>query len=142
MSLITPTEISTIAFLNALDPALILPMFISSAQTKYIVPIVTTDLITKITATPSDYTTLVEDYIKPYLAFSVKYMFYNQLLTETNSFPPEEQRSDALQEVLNIMEVNRELLRSYLNTNNLGSPVSASSKLISGFRVTKINTNS
>ena len=136
MPLITVTEVSTIAFVKTLDPALILPSFISSAESKYIFPIVTTDLITKIIATPSDYTTLVEEYIKPYLAFAVKYMFYNQLLTETDTFPPDAQRSDALQEVLNLMEINRERLLNYLNANMLGVLTISSKKLISGFRIT------
>jgi len=136
MPLITVTEVSTIAFVKTLDPALILPSFISSAESKYIFPIVTTDLITKIIATPSDYTTLVEEYIKPYLAFAVKYMFYNQLLTETDTFPPDAQRSDALQEVLNLMEINRERLLNYLNANMLGVLRISSKKLISGFRIT------
>jgi len=136
MSLITATEVSTIAFVKTLDPTLILPMFISSAESKYIVPIVTTDLITDIQANPGNYTTLVNDYIKPYLAFCVKYMFYNQLLTETDTFPPDAQRSDALQEVLNLMEINRERLLAYLNENILTMPENSSRKLISGFRIT------
>jgi len=136
MSLVTPQEVSTLAFVNALDPALILPMFISSAETKYIVPLVSQVLITDIQANPGNYTTLVNDYIKPYLAFAVKYMFYNQLLTETDTFPPEAQRSNALQEVLNIMEINRVRLFNFLNANILVKTEISSNKLISGFRVT------
>jgi hypothetical protein len=136
MSLITPSEVSAIAFVNTLDPAQILPVFISAAETKFIVPTVTQALIDKIVASPSSYTTLIDNYIKPYLAFAVKYMFYNQLLTETNTFPPDNQRSDALLEVLNIMEVNKEQLRLYLNANNIITNATSSNKLISGFRIT------
>jgi len=136
MSLITATEVSTIAFVNALDPALILPMFISSAETKYIVPLVTQPIIDNIIATPSDYTTLVEDYIKPYLAFSVKYMFYNQLLTETDTFPTSDlQRTAAIQEVLAIMEVSRALLSEYLNANIFTTTSVVPIKNISGFLI-------
>ena len=135
MSLITPTEVSTIAFVNALDPALILPAFITSAESKYIVSLVTQAVITKITETPSEYTTLVNNYIKPYEAFCIKYMFYNQLLTETDTFPTsDEQRKAALQEVLSIMEVNRDLLAYYLNANIFDSPITTTTKKIAGFR--------
>ncbi len=134
MSLITPEEVSAIAFVNSLDPALILPMFISSAETKYIVPLVTKVVINKITETPNDYTTLVDDYIKPYLAFSVKYMFYNQLLTETDTFPTsDQQRTAAIQEVLAIMEVSRTLLLDYLNAEIFPTPVTPVNKLKAGF---------
>ena len=135
MSLITATEVSQIAFVNSLVPALVLPVFISTAETKFIVPLVTKVLYDKIIATPADYTTLVNTYIKPYLAFSVKYMFYNQLLTETNTFPTsDEQRSAALQEVLTIMEVNRNLLSEYLNEYVFETPVISRVKMVSGFR--------
>ena len=136
MSLITAQEVSTIAFVKTLDPALILPSFISSAEAKYIVPLVTKTVLDQVEATPGNYTSLVNDYIKPYLAFAVKYMFYNQLLTETDTFPPDAQRSDALQEVLNLMEINRERLLTYLNENILPVPENSSRKLISGFRIT------
>ena len=138
MPLITATEVSQIAFINALDPALILPMFISSAETKYIVPIVTQAVITDITANPDNYTTLVEDYIKPYLAFSIKYMFYNQLLTETDTFPTsDQQRTAAIQEVIAIMEVSRGLLSDYLNANIFPTPVVTDKTLTAGFLKSK-----
>ena len=137
-SLITPAEVSSIAFVNALDPELILPMFISSAQTKYIVPLVTQPVIDKIATTPGDYTVLVHDYIKTYLAFSVKYMFYNQLLTETDKFPTSDaQRTAAIQEVLTIMEVSRGLLSDYLNANIFETPVVPVKNLTAGFLKSK-----
>lgn len=136
--LITPEEVSSIAFVNALDPALILPIFISSAESKYIVPIVTQVIITDITIHPDNYTTLVNDYIKPYLAFSVKYTFYNQLLTETDTFPTsDQQRAAAIQEVMAIMEVSRGLLSKYLNANIFETPVVPVKKLAAGFLKSK-----
>lgn len=133
MALISASEVSTIAFVNALDPALILPMFISSAQTKYIVPLVTQPILDKVEATPSDYITLIDNYIKPYLAFSVKYMFYNQLLTETDTFPTsDQQRTAAVQEVLSIMEVSRTLLSDYLNAEIFTNPTVVTKKVVGG----------
>lgn len=136
MSLISATEVSTIAFVNALDPALILPAFISSAETKYIVPLVTQAVMDDIAGTPGEYTILVNDYIKPYEAFCIKYMFYNQLLTETDTFPTSDaQRSAALQEVLTIMEVYRDLLRTYLNAEVFETPIVSTTPLVSGFHI-------
>lgn len=136
MPLISATEVSTIAFVNALDPALILPAFISSAETKYIVPLVTQAVMDDIAGTPGEYTILVNDYIKPYEAFCIKYMFYNQLLIETDTFPTSDaQRTAALQEVLTIMEVYRDLLSVYLNAEIFETPVVSSTPLVSGFRI-------
>jgi hypothetical protein len=133
MSLITPTEVSSIAFVNALDPALILPEFIASASTKFVVPVVTQSVLDSIDAAPGDYTTLVDDYIKPYLAFAVKYMFYNQLLTETQLFPTsDDQRVAAIQEILSILEIKRDLLKTYLNDNIFESPVTETKPTVAG----------
>jgi len=133
MSLITAEEVSAIAFVNALDPALVLPVFISSAQTKYIVPLVTQSVIDEIIATPGDFVTLTDEYIKPYLAFCIKYSFYNQLLTETDTFPTSDaQRSAALQEVLSIMEVLRDLLKTYLNDTVFESPIVETKTSVAG----------
>jgi len=109
-------------------------MFISSAETKYIVPLVTQPVLDDIEANPGNYTILVDQYIKPYLAFTVKYMFYNQLLTETDTFPTsDQQRTAAIQEVLAIMEVSRTLLSDYLNAEIFTTPVSKPVKTIGGF---------
>ena len=136
MALITASEVNTLAFVNQLDPALILPQFIDSAQTKYIVPVVTQDVMDLIAATPGDYTTLVEDYIKPYLAFSVKYMFYNQLLTETQQFAiSNEQREDAIREIQEICTIKLGLLQEYLSENIFAAPSVTTVTRISGFNI-------
>lgn len=142
MPLITPEEVSTLAFFNALDSDFVLPAFISSAETRYIIPLVTPAVVTAINASPSGYTTLLNDYIKPYLAFCIKYMFYNQLLTETESFPTSDaQRTAALNEVLSIMEVLRSTLSDYLNASIFATPVVISSSLHSGFLTSSASTS-
>jgi len=136
MALITPSEVSSIAFVNALDPSLILPEFIASASTKFVVPVVTQTVLSSIEATPADYSVLVNDYIKPYLAFCIKYMFYNQLLTETQQFPTSDsQREAAILEILNIMEIKRALLQAYLISDIFTSAPITTSSSISGFLV-------
>ena len=136
MSIITPAEVSQIAFVNALDPTLILPEFIASASTKFVVPVVTQSVLDSIDAAPADYTVLVNDYIKPYLAFCIKYMFYNQLLTETQQFPTSDsQREAAILEIVNIMEIKRALLQAYLISDVFTTPLVVSKPTISGFLV-------
>lgn len=133
MPLISATEVSSIAFVNALDPTLILPEFIASASTKFVVPVVTQSILDSIDAAPADYTVLVNDYIKPYLAFAVKYMFYNQLLTETQLFPTsDDQRLAAIQEILSILEIKRDLLKTYLNDNIFESPLTETKTSVAG----------
>jgi len=118
MPLITATEIVSIAFTNALDPLKIKDDFISAAETKYLIPVTTQDLFDLVIATPGDYTTLIDDFIKPYLAFAVKYMFYNQLLAETSVFPvSDSQRIAALQEIFEILSIKKDSLLAWLNTN-------------------------
>jgi hypothetical protein len=134
MALITPSEVSQIAFVNALDPTLILPEFIASASTKFVVPVVTQSVLDSIDAAPADYTVLVNDYIKPYLAFCIKYMFYNQLLTETQQFPTSDsQREAAILEIVNIMEIKRALLQAYLISDVFTTPQVVSKPIVSGF---------
>ena len=138
MPLITPTEVSQIAFVNALDPTLILPEFIASASTKFIIPVVTQTVLNSIDASPADYTVLVNDYIKPYLAFCIKYMFYNQLLTETQQFPTSDsQREAAILEIVNIMEIKRALLQAYLISDIFTTPVTVTTTSVSGFLIGK-----
>ena len=136
MPLISSSEVSSIAFVNALDPTLILPEFIASASTKFVVPVVTQTVLGSIEATPADYTILVNDYIKPYLAFCIKYMFYNQLLTETQLFPTSDsQREAAILEIVNIMEIKRALLLAYLISDVFTTPVVSDTTSVSGFLV-------
>ena len=133
MSFITATEIVSLAFTNELDPLKIKSDFISAAETRYLVPIATQDLIDLMVATPEDYTALIDPLIKPFLAFAVKYMFYNQLLAETSTFPVSDaQRIAAIQEILELLSIKKDLLIVYLNTNIFQTTPITSSKRIGG----------
>ena len=137
MLLITASEVSSIAFVNSLDPDFILPEFIIAAHNKYIVHLVTQPVLDLIDASPAEYTILVNEYIKPYFAFCVKYMFYNQLITETSQFQTsDQQRIAAVQEIIEIKQVLYDLLYAYLNASIFYIPVSATSVLHGGFRLT------
>ncbi len=117
MPLITPSEVNTLAFITPVDPATILEEIINTAETKYLVPVITQPVYNDLSVHPGMYTTLVNDYIKPYLAFCVKLLLYNQYLTETGTFDiPTQQRWDVVQEIVVISKAKKTLLISHLST--------------------------
>jgi hypothetical protein len=133
MPLITPVEVSAIAFFNALDSDFVLPAYIVAAENTYVIPLVTQAVVDTIKAAPGDYTVLLEDYIKPYEAFCIKNMFYNQFLTETDTFAiSDEQRLAAIQEIILITASLRQLLSDYLNANIFAAPVTPSTIIVAG----------
>ena len=116
MPLITPSEVNTLAFITPVDPATILEEIINTAETKYLVPVITQPVYDDLSVHPGMYTTLVNDYIKPYLAFCVKLLLYNQYLTETGTFDiPTQQRWDVVQEIVVITKAKKTLLISHLS---------------------------
>ena len=118
MPLITPSEVNTLAFITPVDPATILEEIINTAETKYLVPVITQPVYDDLSVHPGMYTTLVNDYIKPYLAFCVKLLLYNQYLTETGTFDiPTQQRWDVVQEIVVITKAKKTLLISHLSTS-------------------------
>ena len=116
MPLITPSEVNTLAFITPVDPVTILEEIINTAETKYLVPVITQPVYDDLSVHPGMYTTLVNDYIKPYLAFCVKLLLYNQYLTETGTFDiPTQQRWDVVQEIVVISKAKKTLLISHLS---------------------------
>ena len=87
-SLMTPLEIITIAYITELDPAMIKDSFILTAQVQYIKPVLTAPLYDDVLLDPNGslYGTLVDDYIKPCLAYYVKGNMLNQQLLETSQY--------------------------------------------------------
>lgn len=86
MPLITASEVIEIAFASNIDPLLIKESNIKYAEERYIPAIITKDLYNLVIASPGSYTTLINNYIKPCLAYFVKYVSMNQLLIETANF--------------------------------------------------------
>ena len=136
MPLITPAEVNTLAFITPVDPALILEEIIMAAETKYIAPAVTQLVYDDLSVNTGLYTTLISDYIKPYLAFCVKLLLYNQYLTETGTFDiPTQQRWDVVQEIIVISKAKKTLLVNHLSAALYPLYVAPANKRITGFIV-------
>jgi hypothetical protein len=82
MSLLTANEVNRIAFITPIDSALILDEIIQVAETKYIIPALTKPIYDDHSLHPGIYATLIADYIKPYLAYCVKYLLYSQYFSK------------------------------------------------------------
>lgn len=86
MPLITASEVVNLAFASNIDPLLIKSQNITHAEEKYIKSLLGPEFYNQVTANPGNYTTLISTYIKPCLAYFVKYVSFNQLLLETANF--------------------------------------------------------
>lgn len=136
MPLITAAEVNTLAFITPVDPLSILDEFIVTAEAKYIVPAITQPIYDDLSVYPGIYTSLIDEYIKPYLAFCVKLLLYNQYLTETGTFSiPTQQRWDVIQEIIVISKAKKNLLLGHLSPAVYPLYVPAANKIISGFRI-------
>jgi len=136
LSLITPTDVNLLAFITPINPVSILEEFIVTAESKYIVPAITQLVYDDLSVNPGIYTTLIEEYIKPYLAFCVKLLLYNQYLTETGTFSiPTQQRWDVVQEIIVISKAKKNLLVNHLSPSNYPLYVAPSKKRITGFLI-------
>ncbi len=84
MALITPEETITRAFTNAnMDTHLIKPTFIEIAELNHVRPFLGEDLYNS--CVQGSYVTLVNDYIKDYLAFCVKFEVLPDITYNTTS---------------------------------------------------------
>ena len=138
MPLITATEINSIAFSTPIDPALISDEFISAAETKFIIPAITKLVYDDLSLHPGIYITLIADYIKPYLAYCVKFLMYCQYLNEpavdANTL---QQRGDIVNESSTISQLKKTLLIDHLSTGIYPLYVSPVKKRITGFLINK-----
>ena len=155
MSLITQSEVVTLAYITEIDPSMIKPEVITTAETKYIKPILTTPLYNDILSNIDHYALIINHYIKPCLAFYVKYTMMNQQLLETSQYTPganpglspvlveistavllsKDHRRDAIREVLQIAQHKQALLYEFIITQNYSLYETPSSRRISGFRI-------
>ena len=155
MSLISSTEVISLAYVTELDPSMIKSEVIQTAELKYVKPVLTAALYDDVVASPGDYTTLITSYIKPCLAFFVKYAMLNQQLLETAQYTPgadpslspalveistavllpRDHRRDTMQEVLSIARSKQALLQEYIIAQNYALYLAPVSKRVSGFRI-------
>jgi len=156
MSLISSTEVISLAYVTELDPTMIKDEVIQTAELKYVKPVLTSALYDDIVTNPGNYSTLITSYIKPCLAFFVKYAMINQQLLETAQYTPgadpslspalveistavllpRDHRRDTMQEVLSIARSKQTLLQEYVIAQNYALYTAPLSKRISGFRIT------
>ena len=155
MSLITSTEVIALAYVTELDPTMIKDEVIQTSELKYVKPVLTSALYDDVVANPDNYATLISSYIKPCLAFFVKYAMINQQLLETAQYTPgadpslspalveistavllpRDHRRDTMQEVLSIARSKQTLLQEYVIAQNYPLYTAPLSKRISGFRI-------
>jgi len=113
MSLLTANEVNQIAFPAQIDTALILDEIIQVAETKYIIPALTKPICDDLSVHPGIYATLISDYLKPYLAYCVKYLLYSQYYSETLSTSNfDKSREDVLNETNVIIQAKKTCLKS------------------------------
>jgi len=86
MPLITASEVVNLAFASNIDPLLIKQHNINHAEEKYIKTLLGAEFYIEVVENPGSYSILISDYIKPCLAYFVKYVSFNQLLLETANF--------------------------------------------------------
>ncbi|MFZ4413752.1 MAG: hypothetical protein ACOYLE_01600 [Bacteroidales bacterium] len=134
-------EIISIAYITHFDENDLKDEIIYSVITKYIIPIVTPNLYKQACNQPDNFQELIEGYIKPCIAFYVKYLHLNQLVLESRNFIPAEYRNptasakSAAAEVLIIAEQKKEDLIKFIKIAYLPSPAPLPSNpnFISGF---------
>lgn len=138
MPLITATEINSIAFSTPIDPALILVEIISVAETKFIIPAITKPVYDDLSIHPGIYTTLIADYIKPYLAYCVKFLMYCQYLNEsTVDATILQQRGDIVNDSSTISQLKKTLLINHMLSGIYPLYVPPVKKRIIGFLINK-----
>jgi hypothetical protein len=155
MSLITPSEVVSIAYITEIDPSMVKLEIILAAETRFIKPVLTPPLYNDVINNIINYQLLIANYIKPCLAFYVKYTMMNQQLLETSQYTPgtdpslspvlveittavllpKDHRRDAILEVLKIAQHKEALLYEFVITQNYSLYETPSSRRISGFRI-------
>jgi len=134
MSLLTATEVNQIAFITPIDSAQILDEIIQIAETKYINPAITKPIYDDLSVHPGIYATLISDYIKPYLAYCVKYLLYSQYYSETLSTSNiDKSREDIVNETNIIIQAKKDLLKTHLTSGIYPLYSLPVKKRISGF---------
>ncbi|MFZ4059084.1 MAG: hypothetical protein ACOYKE_13155 [Ferruginibacter sp.] len=108
-------------------------MYLASIN-KYIIPIVTQSIYNKLIETPGDYTTLIETFIKPCIAFYVKYLHTYQLSLDAGITQVEFLKNLAA-EVLAIAQDKEVLLLNYVTATYFPpiTPIPTTKTLKNGF---------
>jgi len=157
--LIEPLTVIEIAYITEIDPYMIKDSFIRNAEIQYIKPALGTLLYEDIYLQFGNgkYTSLLNDYIKPCLAYFIKAAMLNQMLIETSQYTtgsdptlaqslvdvstavliPTNHRRDMISDVYRTAFYKLELLTAYLVANVSTYPLYAApvSTRLAGFRI-------
>lgn len=152
--LITIREIIDIAYITNIDDKLIKAEVIDAAEKTYIQPALTEALYSDCIANPGSYSTLIETYIKPCLAFYVKYLLYSQQIFESAQYSvPDPLKATELvdpasaaliqtsvhkqiiKDILFIARQKEKILTDYLAANTFELYIQPTTKRISGFLI-------
>jgi hypothetical protein len=134
MSLLTANEVNQIAFITPIDSALILDEIIQVAETKYIIPALTKPIYDDLSVHPGIYATLIAEYIKPYLAYCVKFLLYSQYYSDAlkaSSF--DKSKEEIVNETNIIIQAKKDLLKTHLTSGIYPLYSLPVKKRISGF---------
>jgi hypothetical protein len=82
--MITAAEVQDLAFDRKIETAKITDSIIEAANFSYIRPILTENFYDYVVANVADYQALVDDYIKPCLAYYIKYLIMPDIVTEVS----------------------------------------------------------
>jgi len=136
MPIITAQEINNIAFTEPIDSSTITEDIINAAEAKYIIPAITKTLDDDLSVHPDSYTYFITEYIKPYLAYCVKYLLYTQYFTESlTELENTGQRGNLVNEINAITQLKKTLLVNHLATGIYPLYVSSVRKRINGFLI-------
>jgi hypothetical protein len=152
--LITIAEVIEIAYITLVDDKLVKREILETAVTSYIKPVLTKPFFDEVVANQASYLTLLNDYVKPCIAFYVKYLTYSQQLFETAKYSDpdptkgkelfEQERGvlitpeihqSIINDILFIARQKEQLLIEYLDEQNFELYEKPTTKRISGFLI-------
>lgn len=126
-NLMTIAQVKSEAFTRKVDDIQFKDTDIAAAEFEYILPVLTENLYNTVVANPSTYTTLIDTYIKPCLAYYVKAMLVESFFTELSDrgmnhlqgqntqTASTQARTDYKAEVLKKAQIFERRLKDYIN---------------------------
>ncbi len=160
--LITKAEIITLAYNRKIDENQIKDAVIDSAEFKYIRQILTENFYDYVVANTSTFTTLIDDYIKPCLAYFVKYLAFNDFFVEISdrgafnlnadnaNVISNATRTDTEAKILQVANIKAEKLTDYIKKQDLANntdyvlyndmtDVQTEDEIVAGFFIEGVN---
>lgn len=114
--LITPAEINTLAFLTPLDVSYFKTNIMYSVQEKDLRIIMSNTLYDAILTDTASYPILIESYIKPFLAFQIKYYTLTLLYSDITVDPDYTNLENAISQANLFARQNKTLLQNFIYT--------------------------